>query len=313
MVCERSHFDSAIRRSLAHLVKSCQIEIVPDGFHAFEQLLEQTFNLIIIDAEVEGIDGLELAESVAFIDPGVPVILMLKQAHRVLWGDARALGADPILRPFKPLTFLRLVDTLLHQHLERYRFLSEVMAAALEELNRQPDITCAFLLDDSGQRLMSAGSCDDELLAQLSQLACSRFAPALEPPHEAGLLLAPDASQADHRLCVVPVIETLWLALLTPSADDPYQAARRMHHLTFAAHKIQAALAENSALAAATLEPGQADAGDVDSLIIPLQLEAIPAKVIDPTPPDDDDEDSINWQILANTAILDRLQTILAD
>lgn len=311
MVCERSQFDSAIRRSLAHLVKSCQIEIVPDGFHAVEQLLDRAFDLIIIDAGVEGIDSLELAESVAFIDPGVPLILMLRQEHRVLWGDARALGADPILRPFKPLTFLRLVDTLLHQHLERYRYLSEVMVTVLEELNCQPDIGCPFLVNDSGQRLMSAGGCDDELLAQLGQLLCSRFNPAIEPSPTANLLLATQVAQADHCLRAAPVIENLWLALLVPVTHDSCQAARWLHQLTFAAQKIQAALAESTALAAVAGPVGQPGAA-ADSINIPLQLAQTPAKDI--APAHDDEEDAINWQILTNNSgILDRLQSILAD
>ncbi len=316
MVCERSQFDNAIRRSLAHLVKSCQIEIVPDGFTAFEGLLDQAFDLIIIDAQVAGIDSLELIESVDVIDPGVPIILMLRQEHRAMWGDARALGANPILRPFKPLTFLRLVDTLLHQHLERYRYLSEVMVAALEELEHQPDISCPFLADDSGQTLMSAGGCEADLLAQLSQLVCGHFLPAFEPVRQADLLLAPSPAEADHQLCAAPVVENLWLALLTPVTDDPYRAARWVHQLTFAAKNIQAAMAENSAVDATVLELEQPDGGD--PAIIPLQLAQHPAVVIAPplsvSADNDEDEDSVNWQILANsTGILDRLQAILPD
>lgn len=303
MVCERSHFDSAIRRSLAHLVKSCQITIVPDGFDGFEELYHRAFDLIIVDAEIEGIDSLELIESVDVIDPGVPVILMLKQEHQALWGDARALGANPILRPFKPLTFLRLVDTLLHQHLERYRYLSEVMVAALEQLNRQTDISCPFLVDDSGQMLMSAGGCEADLLAQLSQLVCAQFNPIFKPDDRAELLLAPAPAQADHQLCAAPVAENLWLALLVPVTGDPYQTARWVHQLTFAAKNIQTALVENSVL----------DAADRDPVIIPLQFVEPPAKDIAP-PSEEDEEDSINWQILTNsTGILGRLQAILAD
>ncbi|GAB4458139.1 MAG: hypothetical protein Kow0031_38710 [Anaerolineae bacterium] len=281
---------------------------------AYQALHNRAFDLIVVDGQIEGIDSLELVESVDVIDPGVPVILMLRQEHRALWGDARALGANPILRPFKPLTFLRLVDTLLHQHLERYRYLSGVMTAALEELSRQPGIACPFLVDDSRQVLMSAGGCDDALLAQVSQLARGGLNPAPLPEHEPHPLLPPSPAEADHRLCVAPVVENLWLALLTPTSNDPYQLARWTHHLHFAVRQIQAALAENSALEEAALQPELP--GSDSPLVIPLRLaEPLASGSAAPPPAGNDDDDAaVNWEIITrDSGLLDRLQAILAD
>ena len=79
IVCDHANIDPPLRRSLAHLVQSCEIEVVGDGYQAFRELSEAAFDSIIVDSEITGIDCLELAESIEFIDPGVPIILMLKK------------------------------------------------------------------------------------------------------------------------------------------------------------------------------------------------------------------------------------------
>ncbi len=125
VACDHSRIDRSLRRSLAHLVKSCEITIVHNGYEAFSELSDQAFDLCVIDFLLPGLDSLELVESIQYIDPGVPVILMLEQAHKTVWNTARHLKAQPLVRPFKPLRFLRLVDKLLLGHLNHYRELAK--------------------------------------------------------------------------------------------------------------------------------------------------------------------------------------------
>src|SRR5262245_51022734 len=105
LICDHTYIDIPLRRSLAHLVNSCYIEIISRGYWALDVLKSKTFDLIIVDSSLADIDCLELVESIEYIDPGLPVILMLRQDHRSLWGPARSAGANPILRPFRPLAF----------------------------------------------------------------------------------------------------------------------------------------------------------------------------------------------------------------
>jgi DNA-binding NtrC family response regulator len=144
LVCDHSNIDGPLRRSLAHLVKCCEINIIPDGYQAFNELSVKAFDLIIIDFESPGADALELVESVQYIDPGVPVILLLKQEHKLIWDTARHLKAHPLIRPFKPLKFLRRVDKLLHKQLNRYRHLAEDLHQTLETLRKQTEAACTF-------------------------------------------------------------------------------------------------------------------------------------------------------------------------
>jgi len=84
VACDHARMDAPLRRSLAHLVKSCDISVVHDGHGAFEEISLQPFDLIIIDFALSGIDGLELVESIQYIDPGVPVILLVQPAHKAI-------------------------------------------------------------------------------------------------------------------------------------------------------------------------------------------------------------------------------------
>ena len=217
VVCEQTNIDTPLRRSLAHLVNSCNIAMASNGYQALAELKEKVFNLIIIDSDVTGIDGLELVESIEYIDPGVPIIFMLPQAHKSLWGAARRLKANPILRPFKALTFLRLIDTLLHEHLERYRELAETLKSILTGLSVPTQAPVAFLIDGTGQMLISTSEMNDTLLADLSQLANSKAKSngrvyPLTPQQES--LLAPSPQESNYTLYLTSVIENLRLGII---------------------------------------------------------------------------------------------------
>ena len=124
VACDPSRMDAPLRRSLAHLIKSCDISIVHNGHAAFDEIGAKPFDLIVVDFQLTGIDSLELVESLQYIDPGVPVILLIQESHKSIKDEAPRAKAQPILCPFNPLKFLRLVDKLLHQQLNRYRQLA---------------------------------------------------------------------------------------------------------------------------------------------------------------------------------------------
>ncbi len=307
LVCDRANIDRPLRRSLAHLVNSCQIEIAADGYLAFKELSERAFNLVIIDLEIGSMDGLELAESVAHIDPDVPVILMLQQSHRVMWGEARSLNANPILRPFKPLTFLRLVDTLLHQHLERFRELADALQTVLQTLITTPGITGAFLAETTGQVLLAANPPENDRLAALGHLAAAHVAPTGLAQSLSAHLLAANPADQDHELLVTPVLENLILAALA----QPGHPAEIWPQIDGLIRQMQQAIYLHTAAQPTETEAAPPAEAAPARIIIPVRLNTGLPPAAPETPPDD--EVAVNWAILTDNAnTLNRLQAIFA-
>ena len=309
VVCNRSHIDNPLRKSMAHLAKSCHVEIASDGFKAFDILAGETFDLVIVDFEISGIDGLELVESISYIDPGVPVILMLEPKHKPLWNQARRLNAHPIYHPFKPIAFLRLVDTLLHKHLERYRDLSALLHNALEKLSDRPRIKCAFIIEADGQILMSAGSVEDAQLKPLGKALVNTLTPdqlhfEIAPPVQVSTPF-----EREYNLYATTIIDGLYLGVVaTPNATTVWV------DIDISVQSIQKVLCQNTPLdhniLAASYGPNR-----TPCVTIPLEFSAKP--VLQPslaTAKPDADELTANWQIISNNStVLNRLQDILSN
>jgi DNA-binding NarL/FixJ family response regulator len=308
MVCDRANIDRPLRRSLAHLVKSCQIEIAADGYEAFQELLAHAFDLVVIDFEIAGLDSLELIDSIGYVDPGVPIIVMLKQEHKAVWGDARFLRANPILRPFKPLVFLRLVDTLLHQHLERYRELSETMAQSLSNLNRLDGVSFTFLVDDSGQVLQATTDLDNELMQTLGRMA-SLQQKAVDEQYlkQFEKIVAASSREKDHDLYIAPVIDSLLLGVLAQGQPGALPSDEVWRGADEAARHIRQAIAES-----AYIEDLLSNdvAGETS---VPLKLSDQP-ELASESEPLDVDEEAVNWAIISGqSGVLSRLQDILSE
>jgi len=313
IACNHSKIDTPLRRSLAHLVKSCQIRVVSNGYQVFEELEARAFDLITLDSDIAGIDSLELAESIEFIDPGIPIILMLKQPHKKLWGPARQVKANPILRPFKPLTFLRLVDTLLHQQLERYRDLSDTLKTILQITAKQTAASSCLLIDGAGQILVSSNEAENPVLKSIGALVATKVATNGLVDNRFihnELLLAQHPAEKDHELYLTLVLDKLYLGLLQPVISNFKTPHQTWQQLGTTAQKIQQAFYEYT-LVDQQDNPDSAPmmhatgSATQDQILIPLKLEQnqpVPA-------PNNEDEETINWQIITNSSVvLNRLQ-----
>lgn len=321
LACDQLHIDVPLRRSLAHLLKSCHIDVVHNGDQVFGELHRQAYDLIIIDFDIPGADSLELVESIQFIDPGVPVILMLQQAHRSMWDMACHLKAHPIICPFKPLTFLRLVDKLLHKQLNRYRRLADTLNTILETLTTQTTAPCAFLSEESGEVLVTTGEKDQWPVAELSAAVVESIFTDQEQPAETQTIFMPGGSQINRAcsLYVTQVTDGLCLTLLSPSAGSlPVKDIRPA--LDRAATQIRAALYSQVAAGSAN---GQS--GDERAVLPPVPLHrfisvqlqpaaetclpAVPAAEAENFDDEWDQETAVNWSIITdNSNLLSRLQ-----
>lgn len=325
VACGQSQIDVPLRRSLAHLVNSCEIDVVHNGYAAFNQIGGQTYDLIIVDFELSGIDSLELIESVQYIDPGVPVILMLKQTHKPIWSTARNFTANPIVRPFKALSFLRLVDKLLHRQLNRYRQLANTLKTLLETLRTKTSALCAFLVEDSGQILISSGEISKTTLEVVGNLAVGRSSFDEEFKRSLAqdkVLKSHYQAHRDYGLYIVPVFENLRLVLFSSPATEAQETDEIWHWVDTTAIDAKAAFdsyTQQSPRAAPGSRAAKAEMESTpeDHMLIPLHLTPdFDEAHLEPAPPEQEedegegkDEITANWEIISNTSnLLGRLQ-----
>jgi hypothetical protein len=148
---------------------------------------------------------------------------MVPHQHTAIWHTAQGLKAKPITRPFKPIAFLRLVDQLLHQQLDRYRRLAQILTGVLTGLQAQTGGLCAFLVEDDGQILIANGEVEDVTLEILADLAILPYSSNTHPPkvssHKKTLYDYPNFGQA-YGLYITSVTENLHLALVLPKTAE---------------------------------------------------------------------------------------------
>ncbi len=309
LACSQSFIDTPLRRSLAHLAKSCKTTIVRDGFSAFDEIKAQAFDLVIIDSQLPDIDSLEAVESVRYIDPGAPVILILQQTYQGVWDTVRHLGVHPITRPFKPLRFLRLVDKLLHRHLNHYRQLAERLKTMLETLRSQTGAPCVFLVEDSGQILASSGEMMDIPIESLGNLAVNSMAldgeiRELSRPRES----LPTRSQLeqDYGLYVTFVAANLHLALISSGVANGVAnlqgAPETWQQIDMAANQTRTALYDQIR---SDISPPGNGKNTPSHVFIPLKLDSDSdlsgAK-------NEEEKIAAPWEIISNTSnLLSRL------
>jgi DNA-binding NarL/FixJ family response regulator len=311
LACNPSQIDNPLRRSLAHLARSCQIDIAHDGYLVLEELYAKAFDLIIIDFAIGGVDSLELIESIQYIDPGVPVILLIPQTHQAIANTARQLKAQPFVRPFKPLSFLRLVDQLLHQHLNRYRQLAKTLHNTIEFLRARTEAACAFLVEETGQTLAVSGEVSSIPLEVLSSLTVQSYTQAEEfeslSRQEKTWYVCAEAEQA-YSLYTTAVTESLYLALIVDVRVNSYLASAIWSQLDHTVAAIRQALQSQTSL----------------DLLELVTADSTPNRFFLPLKPKGDlvfgnepvgcaarvDDIAINWQIITQAPhVLNRLQT----
>ncbi len=306
LACDHAKIDGRLRRSLAHLAGSCEVVVVNDGYSTFDEIGEQAFDLIIIDSLLPEIDSLEVIESIQYVDPGVPIILMFNHTYRGVWDSVRQLKAYPIIRPFKPLRFLRLVDKLLHQHLTHYRQLAERLKNILETLCSQTGASYAFLVEESGQVLLSSGELEDVPPELFTHFNNNEVVPGT------GLqaLLAPDKDrfthyplEQEHGLYLTLVTHNLHLALISPIPASHEASPETWHVVHEAANQIKIALDEQ-VKTASLINKGHKVPPHV---FIPLKSN-FGNEPESEGHEDEDEKVGVNWNLLSNSStVLNRL------
>src|SRR5574341_1113110 len=106
--------DEFILRMLAgcieHLAPDCQVVTVKDGLTALDELLKQSFDLLVTDYNIPRMHGLGLARVSRWIAPNMPLVMMTGQDIAKLRARIPSLNLVEVIT--KPFTMLELRKVL---------------------------------------------------------------------------------------------------------------------------------------------------------------------------------------------------------
>ena len=110
-----------LKRSVAKAL-DCEVETVDSGERALELIAQKTFDMVLLDIKMPGIDGMETLERITAIDPWLTVIMMTAFGAIEVAVEAVKKGAyDFISKPFDHDAIIH----LLQKALERGRLLRD--------------------------------------------------------------------------------------------------------------------------------------------------------------------------------------------
>lgn len=183
-----------LAEGLAELGAGYQVETAISGEAALSKMAVQTFDLVITDLRMPGINGLELIEQARTHSPHTRLILMTAYGNTRVEAAAYRLGACRYLA--KPLQFQELVtavqaalaevktpgrDILV---LSDNRF--DEIARCLADLRFELSAQCILLADVVGQMLAHVGTTEGVDLQVLLSLIGGSFATAFEMARHLG-------------------------------------------------------------------------------------------------------------------------------
>ncbi|MBN2576534.1 MAG: sigma-54-dependent Fis family transcriptional regulator [Deltaproteobacteria bacterium] len=106
----------SIRISLGDLLRrdGHQVDVADSAEPALEMLKTQSFNLLLVDIKMPGMDGLEMLKLVKEHDPDAPVVMMTAYGSIDSAVEAMKLGAiDYVVKPFDPMEIGMLIERIL--------------------------------------------------------------------------------------------------------------------------------------------------------------------------------------------------------
>jgi CheY-like chemotaxis protein len=99
-----------IRESLSKVLRNAgyHVTLVAQGGQALDRALEETFDLLLLDLNMPGMDGWETLDHLAKLKPTLPVVIITAQPDQGNW--ARTEGACALME--KPLDLPLLLETI---------------------------------------------------------------------------------------------------------------------------------------------------------------------------------------------------------
>ena len=104
-----------VRAALNHLLQRLDFAVTPtaNALDALRLVEQQTFDLVLTDAVMPGMSGLELCEHLRRVRPGLRVILMSGYSAETSGSDALPHGVQRLRKPFTTPDLSRALRTAL--------------------------------------------------------------------------------------------------------------------------------------------------------------------------------------------------------
>ncbi len=202
---------NVLKNSLKKLGAGYEVVTVPNGSAALTLLRERSFDLIVTDYKMAGMNGLELLESIRKIDSDARVILMTAYGSQSLENEVQRLRAYRYLtKPLEVNAFRQVVidalggapqSTANVEELQHSTFTQNNNAASrpgvlvlsdkhyrhintiLLELNRAINARCIFLTTGEGRFIARVGNVENLPLEQIASLVGGGIATMAEAGH----------------------------------------------------------------------------------------------------------------------------------
>jgi CheY-like chemotaxis protein len=177
-----------LAESLAELGAGYRVETANSGEEALRKMAARSFDLVVTDLRMPGINGLELIEQARARSPHTRLILMTAYGNARVEGAAYRLGACRYLsKPFQIQDLVTTVQSAVAEVkapgrdvlvLSDERF--EQISQCLADLNFEVNAQCILLADVAGQMLATVGTTQGLDLQVLISLISGSFATAFE-------------------------------------------------------------------------------------------------------------------------------------
>ncbi len=149
-----------------------------DGFAALAALHKQKFDLVVTDYNMAEMDGLELMETVRYMQPEAKVLMITAYGSDILEAEARRLQAYRYLtKPLEVDMFRRIVQEALGDFTtrrpgvlvlsnEKHEQVSQLMA----QLQADVGARCTFLTNSEGRTIARTGQTEKLPMADIASL-----------------------------------------------------------------------------------------------------------------------------------------------
>lgn len=102
--------DPSIRMLLEFFFEQldCSVVTAENGEAALEQFRASSFNIILLDLQMPGMSGLEVADAIRQENQGIPIVLITGVAHRLEGTDLEQAGITKLFT--KPFDLVEMTD-----------------------------------------------------------------------------------------------------------------------------------------------------------------------------------------------------------
>ena len=106
-----------VRRSLRTVLQANPEWVVcgeaPDGLTAVELFKDLQPNIVILDFQMPGINGIETARRMSMIEPAIPIVLFTQHASADLERHAREVGIRSVVSKTNAFPMVGMIEALL--------------------------------------------------------------------------------------------------------------------------------------------------------------------------------------------------------